>query len=106
MSKEENNFFRLYFLCQKIVTQAVRLLFDSKVPGLDFFLFLNNIILYCDSPVNKAVLSENNTPNDSGKNEFVISGKQTSRTQRDITITPRNQAIYALPPKRIVTRKR
>ena len=40
LSKEENNFFRLYFLCQKIATQAVRGFFDSKVPGhtLDSFL--------------------------------------------------------------------
>ena len=33
LSKEENNFFRLYLLCQKIATTAVRLFFDSKVPG-------------------------------------------------------------------------
>ena len=31
--REENNFFRFYYLCQKIATQAVRLFFDSKVPG-------------------------------------------------------------------------
>ena len=38
MSKEGNNFFRLYFLCQKIATQAVRFFFDSNVPGLESFL--------------------------------------------------------------------
>ena len=32
LSKEENNFFRLYLLCQKIATTAVHLFFDSKVP--------------------------------------------------------------------------
>ena len=32
LSKEVNNFFRLFFLCQGIATQAVRLYFDSKVP--------------------------------------------------------------------------
>jgi hypothetical protein len=31
LSKEEDNFFRLYFLCQKIATQAVRLFFDRKI---------------------------------------------------------------------------
>jgi hypothetical protein len=51
LSKEENNFFRLYFLCQKIVTQAVRLFFDWKVPGLDFLLKHNTLLF--DSPVNK-----------------------------------------------------
>ena len=33
LSKEGNNFFRLYVLCQKIATQAVQFYFDSKVPG-------------------------------------------------------------------------
>jgi hypothetical protein len=33
LSKEEHNFFRLYLLCQKIATTAVRRYFDSKVPG-------------------------------------------------------------------------
>ena len=39
-SKEENNFFRLYLLCQKIATTAVRLFFDSKVPGHTLETFL------------------------------------------------------------------
>jgi hypothetical protein len=56
LSKEEN-FFRLYFLCQKIVTQADRLFFDSKVPRLEFFTFFLDNIIHCtllfDSPVNK-----------------------------------------------------
>jgi hypothetical protein len=37
-SKEGNNFLRLYLLCQKITTQAVRDFFDSNVPGLESFL--------------------------------------------------------------------
>ena len=32
LSKEENNFVRLYLLCQKIGTTAIHLFFDSKVP--------------------------------------------------------------------------
>ena len=40
LSKEENNFFRLYFLCLKIATQAVRFFFDSQVPGHTLELFL------------------------------------------------------------------
>ena len=40
LSKEENNFFRLYLLCQKIATTAVRLFFDSKVPGHTLEAFL------------------------------------------------------------------
>jgi hypothetical protein len=43
LSKEENNFFRFYFLCQKIATKAVRQYFDSNVPGhtLESFLKQN-----------------------------------------------------------------
>ena len=51
----------------------------------------------------------NNTPNDLEENEresIVTPEKQTSRKQRYITITPRKQAKYVSPPKRIVTRKR
>lgn len=51
----------------------------------------------------------NNTPNDLEENEresIVTHEKQTSRKQRYITITPRKQAKYVSPPKRIVTRKR
>jgi hypothetical protein len=51
----------------------------------------------------------NNTPNDSEENvreSIVTSEKQTSRKQQYITITPRKQAKYVSPPKRIVTRKR
>ena len=33
LSKEQNNFCRFNYLCQKIATQAVRLFFDSNVPG-------------------------------------------------------------------------
>jgi hypothetical protein len=54
------------------------------------------------------ILSGNNTPNDSEENEresIVTPEKQTSRKQRYITITPRKQAKYVSPPKRIVTRK-
>ena len=40
LSKEENNFFRLYLVCQKIATKAVRLFFDSKVPGHTLEAFL------------------------------------------------------------------
>ena len=50
----------------------------------------------------------NNTPNDSEENvreSIVTPEKQTSR-KRYITITPRKQAKYVSPPKRIVTRKR
>ena len=38
LSKGENNFFHLYFLCLNIGIQAVRLYFDSKVPRLKSFL--------------------------------------------------------------------
>jgi hypothetical protein len=38
LSKEENNYVRLLFLCLKIGTQAVRLYFDNKVPRLESFL--------------------------------------------------------------------
>ena len=51
----------------------------------------------------------NNTPNDSEENvreSIVTSEKQTSRKQQYITNTPRKQAKYVSPPKRIVTRKR
>jgi hypothetical protein len=57
----------------------------------------------------EVVPSGNNTPNDSEENErksIVTPEKQTSRKQRYITITPRKQAKYLSPPKRIVTRKR
>ena len=40
LSKKENNCFRLYLLCQKIATKAVRLFFDSKVPGHTLEAFL------------------------------------------------------------------
>ena len=40
------------------------------------------------------------------RESIVIPEKQTSRKQRYITITPRKQAKYVSPPKRIVTRKR
>ena len=56
----------------------------------------------------EVVPSGNNTPNDSEENEresIVTPEKQTSRKQRYITITPRKQAKYVSPPKRIVTRK-
>ena len=39
------------------------------------------------------------------RESIVIPEKQTSRKQRYITITPRKQAKYVSPPKRIVTRK-
>jgi hypothetical protein len=37
---------------------------------------------------------------------IVTPEKQTSKKQRYISITPRKQAKYLSPPKRIVTRKR
>jgi hypothetical protein len=40
LSKEENNFVRLYLLCLKIATTAVRVFFDSKVPGHTLEAFL------------------------------------------------------------------
>ena len=47
LSKEESNFFRLYFLNQKIATQAVQLFFDSKV--LDSFLKQHKLSLTSQS---------------------------------------------------------
>jgi hypothetical protein len=38
LSKGENNFLRLCFLCLDIGVPAVRLYFDSKVPRLESFL--------------------------------------------------------------------
>ena len=40
LSKEENNYIRLYYTCLKIATKAVRLIFDSKVPGHTLEAFL------------------------------------------------------------------
>ena len=40
LSKEENNYIRLYYTCLKIATKAVRLIFDREVPGHQLESFL------------------------------------------------------------------